>query len=70
VTLTFDKLETSAADCARDVMAITRMRFVQGAELGRAAPTRILRDDGRYCPCASDAAPEARSMAARQLANG
>jgi hypothetical protein len=35
VTFTIDSCEISAADCARDVMAITKMRF-----LGRAAPTR------------------------------
>jgi hypothetical protein len=38
------------------------MRFVQEAELGRAAPTRIPRDDGRHCPMHVDAAPEARTL--------
>jgi hypothetical protein len=56
----------STDGCARDVMAITRMRFVQEAELGRAAPTRIPRDDGRHCPMHVDAAPEARTL----IANG
>jgi hypothetical protein len=37
---------TSTDGCARDVMAVTRMRFVQEAELGRAAPTRIRKSDG------------------------
>ena len=46
------------------------MRFMQGAELGRAAPTRTMRDDGRHCPMHADAPPEARSMAAQRLANG
>ena len=41
----------STDGCARDVMAITRMRFVQEAELGRAAPTRIRKSDGcAECP--------------------
>ena len=35
VTFTINAHKTSAADCTRDVMAITKMRF-----LGRAAPTR------------------------------
>jgi hypothetical protein len=34
--------------------------------LGRAAPTRILRDDGRHCPMHADAAPEGRTL----IANG
>jgi hypothetical protein len=45
-------------------MAITSMRFVQEAELGRAAPTRIPRDE--HCPMHVDAAPEARTL----IANG
>jgi hypothetical protein len=51
-------------------MAITKMRFVQEAELGRAAPTRLCGVDGQDCPRRVDAAPEARSIAAQQLANG
>src|SRR5262249_13034259 len=49
VTFTIDDWETSAADCTHDVMAITKMRFLQGTELGRAAPTRAL-PDGRAAP--------------------
>ena len=46
VTLTIDEHKTSAADCTRDVMAITKVRF-----LGRAAPTRIRKSDGcAECP--------------------
>jgi hypothetical protein len=45
-------------------MAITRMRFVQEAELGRAVPTRTVRDNGRHCPMHVDAAPEARTLIA------
>jgi hypothetical protein len=50
-------------------MAITRMRFVQEAELGRAAPTRAsARVTGvRNAPrCNVDAAPEAGSMATKR----
>jgi hypothetical protein len=51
-------------------MAITRMRFLQEAELGRAAPARTLRDDGRHCPMHIDAAPEARTLHRQSLVAG
>jgi hypothetical protein len=38
--------------------------------LGRAAPTRTVRDDGRHCPMHVDAAPEARTLIANWLAEG
>jgi hypothetical protein len=60
----------STDGCARDVMAITRMRFVQEAELGRAAPTRIRKMCGMPLRCSVDAAPDACSMAMKRLAKG
>jgi hypothetical protein len=58
-TFTIDDHETSAADCARDVMAITRMRFLPSVCLPRVDERPIVKIAlGRTSQTPSQGPPE------------
>ena len=54
VTFTIDACDNSAADCTRDVMAITKMRFLQRRR-GRPRWLESLRRDSKARGCAATA---------------